>query len=73
LVFRQATSKTYGLDFSYQFRNDLVISLGMNLLESESNFLVDRSEDLNELLNNLVQAAGSFSKRTMAVSVSKTF
>jgi tetratricopeptide (TPR) repeat protein len=73
LVFRQATSKTYGLDFSYQFRNDLVISLGMNLLESESNFSVDRSEDLNELLNNLVQAAGSFSKRTMAVSVSKTF
>ncbi|MEW6682323.1 MAG: tetratricopeptide repeat protein [Nitrospirota bacterium] len=73
LVFRQATSKTYGLDFSYTFRNDLVISIGMNLLESESNFSLDRSEDLNELLNNLVQAAGSFSKRTMAVSVSKTF
>lgn len=73
LVFRQATSKTYGLDFSYTFRNDLVISIGMNILESESNFSLDRSEDLNELLNNLVQAAGSFSKRTMTVSVSKTF
>jgi hypothetical protein len=73
LVFRQATSKTYGLDFSYSFRNDLVISVGMNLLRSESNFSLDRTEDLDELLNNLVQAAGSFSKRTMTVSVSKTF
>ena len=73
LVFRQVTSKAYGLDLSYAFRNDLVISVGMNLLENESSFSVDRAEDLDELLNNLVQAAGSFSKRTMTVSVSKTF
>jgi hypothetical protein len=73
LIFRQATSKTYGLDLSYQFRNDLVISMGMNLLRSESSFSLDRAEDLDELLNNLVQAAGSFRKRTMTLSVSKTF
>ncbi len=73
LVFRQSTSKTYGLDLSYTFRNDLVISVGMNLLRVESNFSLDRSEDLSELLNNLVQASGSFRKRTMTLSVSKTF
>jgi hypothetical protein len=73
LVFRQTTSKAYGLDFSYQFRNDLIISLGMNLQKNESNFSLDRSEDLTELLNNLVQAAGTFRKRTMSLAVSKTF
>src|SRR5574341_843771 len=73
LVFRQNTSKTYGLDFSYQFRNDLILSLGMNLERNEANFSLDRSEDLEELLNNLVQAAGTFRKQTMSLSVSKTF
>jgi hypothetical protein len=73
LVFRQSTSKTYGLDLSYTFRNDLVISAGMNVLHAESNFSIDRAEDLSELLNNLVQASGSFRKRTMTLSVSKTF
>jgi hypothetical protein len=73
LVFRQSTSKVYGLDLSYQFRNDLIVSLGMNLQTSESNFSLDRSEDLDELLNNLVRAAGTFRKRTMSLSVSKTF
>ncbi len=73
LVFRKSTSKSYGLDLSYQFRNDLVISLGMNLVRAESNFSLDREEDLGELLNNLVRAAGSFRKKTMALSVSKTF
>jgi hypothetical protein len=73
LVFRQTTTKTYGLDLSYQFRNDLVISMGINLVSAESNFDLPRTEDLEELRNNLVQAAGSYRKRTMALSVSKTF
>jgi hypothetical protein len=73
LVFRQSTSKSYGFDLSYQFRNDLVISVGTNLSVSESNFSLDRTEDLQELLNNLVRASGSYRKQTMAVSISKTF
>lgn len=73
LVSRHSVSKSYGVDLSYQFRNDLVISLGLNMVRNESSFSLDREEDLDELLNNLVQAAGSYRKRTAALSVSKSF
>ncbi|MEO5658108.1 MAG: tetratricopeptide repeat protein [Nitrospiria bacterium] len=73
LVYRKNLSKTYGMDFSYGFREDLTMSLGVNLTRNEANVSLDRTEDVDELLANLVRAGGNFRKLTMSFAVSKTF
>ncbi len=73
LVFRKGGSKSYGMNLSYVFRGDLTVSLGINLMRNESNVAIDRPEDINELLTNLVKAGGNFRKQTTSFSVSKSF
>jgi tetratricopeptide (TPR) repeat protein len=73
LIFLQGTATNIGLNLSRQFRNDVTVSLGMDLQRQQSNFSLDQSEDVNELLNQLVQARGSFRKRTVSLTVTKEF
>ncbi|MFZ5862570.1 MAG: tetratricopeptide repeat protein [Nitrospirota bacterium] len=73
LVFLQSVSKSYGVDLSYTFRSDLVISFGAHLTQNDSSFSLNRTEDIDELRNNLAQATGPYRKYTSSLSVSKTF
>jgi tetratricopeptide (TPR) repeat protein len=73
LISRKGVSKNYGMDLSYVFRNDLTVSVGIDVAQNESNVSFDREEDLSELLTNQVQAGGNFRKRTISFSVSKSF
>jgi hypothetical protein len=73
LVFHNAVGKNYGMNLTHNFRKELDVSVGVNYSTSESNFAVDQEEDLDELLANLVNALGSYSKLTMSLTVSKTF
>jgi tetratricopeptide (TPR) repeat protein len=73
LVFHNAVGKNYGMNLTHNFRKELDVSVGVNYSTSESNFAADQEEDLDELLANLVNALGSYSKLTMSLTVSKTF
>ncbi len=73
LVFRKGGSKSYSMNLSYVFRNDLTVSLGINLLRNESNVSIDRPEDLTQLLTNQIKAGGNFRKHALSFSVSKSF
>jgi hypothetical protein len=72
LVSHNTVWKNYGFNLSHSFRKELDVSVGVNVIENDSNFAVD-NEDLDELLANLVTAGGSYSKLTIALTVSKTF
>jgi tetratricopeptide (TPR) repeat protein len=73
LVSHNAVGKNYGLNFTHNFRKDLDLSVGAQVIQSESNFSVDRPEDLTDLLNDLVKATGSYQKLIVSMQVSKSF